>query len=230
MQSTPRPKNIQTFTCQGCGEEWTRVAVRGQRPRWCPNCRGKQMKPCGTCGKRSPIIRHTKNCDSCWGAIQQQRLERKLPAVYNGPKHPPRPTVHVRGGRRFISSQCRVCDKPFLSSYRESACSTHCHKLHVRNLRSLAKVRRAMRKRNAYVADVSRKKVFEADGYRCHICGRKTNPTKVAPHPTAPTIDHVIPLALGGTHEPLNTRTACFRCNSSKGHTGHGDQMLLIAI
>jgi len=51
---------------------------------------------------------------------------------------------------------------------------------------------------------------------------------QTVPHPKAPTIDHVIPLAQGGTHEPLNCRAAHFLCNSLKSHQGHGDQMLLL--
>lgn len=67
-------------------------------------------------------------------------------------------------------------------------------------------------------------------GYKKGCRGGKTDPTKAAPHPNSPTIDHVIPLAQGGTHEPPNCRTACFQCNSHKGDRGGGEQMLLVAI
>ncbi|WP_227979969.1 HNH endonuclease [Nocardia spumae] len=66
------------------------------------------------------------------------------------------------------------------------------------------------------------------DGYRCHICRRNTDRSKVVPHPKAPTIDHLIPLSLGGTHEPANVATACFLCNSRKGAIGAGDQLALL--
>lgn len=230
MHDTPPPKAVQTCTCQGCNAEWTRPTVRGQRPRWCPACQGKQMKTCGTCGKRAPITRHTKNCDPCWETIQRARLEKKLPVPYAGPKHVAPPIVHAKSARRFNAGQCRTCGAGFVTTGLWVTCSTECGDAYGREQRSLHKTRRATRKRGAYVADVSRRKVYEADGYRCHICNRKTDPTKPVPHPKAPTIDHVIPLALGGTHEPVNCRTACFRCNSTKGHTGHGDQMLLIAV
>lgn len=42
---------------------------------------------------------------------------------------------------------------------------------------------------------------------RCWMCGR----------PYANTIDHVIPLARGGSHWPSNLRPACKSCNSRKG-------------
>jgi len=62
---------------------------------------------------------------------------------------------------------------------------------------------------------------------RCHICNKAVKRDAVVPHPLAPTIDHVIPLAVGGTHEPLNCRCAHYICNARKGHRG-GEQLLLI--
>ncbi|WP_353962043.1 HNH endonuclease [Mycolicibacterium houstonense] len=88
--------------------------------------------------------------------------------------------------------------------------------------------RKRARKAGAYVEPVYRKRVFNRDGYRCHLCGKKTDQTKKVPHPKAPTLDHIIPLASGGTHEPSNCRCACFLCNSLKGDRGGGEQLLLI--
>jgi 5-methylcytosine-specific restriction endonuclease McrA len=51
-----------------------------------------------------------------------------------------------------------------------------------------------------------REAVFRRDGHVCYRCGR-----------WAGTIDHVIPLALGGDHSLSNLRPACQRCNSSTG-------------
>lgn len=109
-------------------------------------------------------------------------------------------------------------------------CSPECHKAYLRQERHRHKAKRRAVKRDAYIADVYRHKVFTADGYRCHICRRKTDPNKQVPHPKAPTLDHVVPLAQGGTHEPSNCRTACFLCNSLKGDRGGGEQMLLLAV
>lgn len=81
--------------------------------------------------------------------------------------------------------------------------------------------------RSAFVADVSPAKVFQADGYRCHLCKRLTLADKVVPHPRAPTVDHVIPLSRGGTHEPSNCRTACFHCNSTKRDGWLSEQLAL---
>ena len=47
-------------------------------------------------------------------------------------------------------------------------------------------------------------------------------------HPLSPTIDHVIPLSKGGTHEPGNCRLACFRCNAIKSDGGGGEQFAFV--
>lgn len=57
-----------------------------------------------------------------------------------------------------------------------------------------------------YAWRVIRKRVLEAYGYRCHYCGGE-----------AKTVDHVVPLADGGTADPSNLVAACVSCNSSRG-------------
>jgi 5-methylcytosine-specific restriction endonuclease McrA len=49
--------------------------------------------------------------------------------------------------------------------------------------------------------------VFEAHGRICPICGSETDLT----------IDHIRPLARGGTSDPENLHVLCRRCNSRKG-------------
>ncbi|MBF6368413.1 HNH endonuclease [Nocardia puris] len=70
--------------------------------------------------------------------------------------------------------------------------------------------------------------MFERDRWKCHLCKRKVRRSAVVPHPLAPTIDHVIPLSKGGTHEPANCATAHFRCNYTKRDCGGGEQLALL--
>lgn len=53
-----------------------------------------------------------------------------------------------------------------------------------------------------------RKYVLERDNHRCNSCGA-TNDL---------TVDHIIPLAKGGTNDLSNFHTLCRRCNSQKKH------------
>lgn len=76
--------------------------------------------------------------------------------------------------------------------------------------------------------EVWRSRIFERDGWRCQLCRLKVDRRRVVPHPKAPTLDHIIPLAKGGTHEPANVQLACFRCNCLKGDRAASDQLRLI--
>lgn len=51
--------------------------------------------------------------------------------------------------------------------------------------------------------------------------------TQAVPHPKAPTIDHVVPLAEGGHDTRANVQLAHFLCNSIKGRGG-SQQLALI--
>lgn len=92
----------------------------------------------------------------------------------------------------------------------------------------MSKARRRAREKDAFVADVNRYEIFERDKWTCKLCHRKVNRRAVVPHPKAPVLDHVIPLAGDGTHEPANVQCAHFLCNSLKSDRGGGEQLMLI--
>lgn len=51
----------------------------------------------------------------------------------------------------------------------------------------------------------------------CGICDRPMDASLVWPDPFSKSIDHIMPLSLGGTHERHNLQWAHLRCNISKG-------------
>ena len=53
--------------------------------------------------------------------------------------------------------------------------------------------------------------IFRRDQYRCQICGAK------ASDGTRLEVDHKVAVANGGTNEPDNLWTLCFKCNRGKG-------------
>jgi len=64
---------------------------------------------------------------------------------------------------------------------------------------------------------VDRLAVFARDGYECHICGGICTPR----HPDRrewPTLDHLVPLSLGGHHLMENVATAHYSCNTGRGN------------
>jgi 5-methylcytosine-specific restriction endonuclease McrA len=85
---------------------------------------------------------------------------------------------------------------------------------------SAAVSRRRAAKQNALVdADISILGLRKRDGDQCAYCDNslifgKTNGYE----PLKATIDHVLPLSLGGEHSWDNVVLACSACNSSKGN------------
>lgn len=118
------------------------------------------------------------------------------------------------GNASWTMGWCQRCGSAFLSSRSGVRYCTRGCKGSDRNDR-----RRAGAK-GIKVTPGRRHVVFTRDRWVCHICHRKVRRTACVPHPFAPTIDHVIPLAelarTGSPDGPWNWRTAHFRCNSTK--------------
>lgn len=54
-----------------------------------------------------------------------------------------------------------------------------------------------------------RYEILRRDGHTCRYCGATPPDVKL-------TVDHVVPVALGGTDEPTNLVSACAECNAGK--------------
>jgi len=65
----------------------------------------------------------------------------------------------------------------------------------------------AARGGNGWTWQRMRKSVLERDGYRCTGCGGIGVKFEV---------DHIVPLAAGGSNEPENLRTLCIHCHASR--------------
>lgn len=52
--------------------------------------------------------------------------------------------------------------------------------------------------------------IFKRDGFKCQYCG-------ATPVQAALVVDHVVPVAEGGTNDPANLISACEPCNQGKG-------------
>lgn len=66
---------------------------------------------------------------------------------------------------------------------------------------------RKAKRRSEWVSRARRNQLYERDGYRCRYCGGYQGLT----------LDHLLPVAQGGSHESENLVTCCKSCNSKKG-------------
>jgi len=123
-----------------------------------------------------------------------------------------------------------------VTRYQQLTCGNpECMKIYLREsprhkaIRRKNHQRRRARERIAFVEDVEVMLHFQWQKGRCYHCNRKIDLTKSAPHPKSLTLDHLVPLALGGDHSYANTAASCWDCTCSiKGDRAIGEQLKLV--
>ncbi len=79
-----------------------------------------------------------------------------------------------------------------------------------------ADIRRRHQLKSTQVEPIISKDIFERDNWICHLCGNPVDPTLEWPDPMSPSLDHIVPLANGGSHTEDNVACSHLRCNLSK--------------
>lgn len=181
-----------------------RRSVNGYRPR--------ADHPCSECGR------------PCWKADEHRR----------NPEHQVVCLECRRAANRLF---CPQCDVPFVTKCRATFCSLRCSSLYrwAHTDRPPRKKKFGTRRERAIrfglpweVYDAL--EIFERDRWRCQLCRKKVDREKRWPDPSAPTIDHVIPLSVPGSTGDVrsNVWCACWRCNHLKSNRGGGEQLALL--
>ena len=81
--------------------------------------------------------------------------------------------------------------------------------------------RRRARIAGVIVEAVSAASILSRDKGRCGICGKPVTPEML-------TLDHVVPIAMGGEHSYRNLQIAHRRCNERKGARAIGQQVRML--
>ena len=188
-QPGPRHKRAK-MSCIGCGAKVEKYPSGKRRPFCSFFCRDLYMASNGL--GRWGEAAESRRVESIRKASAERRLEREPSWV--GSFSP------------VAATRCRSCDSVFCHDARRQRryCSKPC-----------AEKARAIRRRGR--SKIRRDAIFERDNYTCWICERRCNPRDIVPADLAPTVDHLIPRARGGSDDPENLATACFACNSKRG-------------
>jgi len=104
---------------------------------------------------------------------------------------------------------CQLCSDRY-KRRKEHACARH--KAYMKHQRKC----REEQLRKAFVEDVDYNMVFKRDKGVCQICGLPVHPIKNIDSNWDGTIDHVVPLSIGGKHAVSNCQLAHRICNSLK--------------
>ncbi len=120
----------------------------------------------------------------------------------------------------LIPKPCVSCGQEFNRFSSGTTCES-CKAKSVRQSRALRRAR--LRGAGAYDAGIDHESVHKRSDGRCALCGGRVSHPSVwldwdgaTWMPTAPTVDHIIPLARGGTHTWSNVQLAHHLCNSKK--------------
>jgi len=236
-----KPRHVTMYrNCLCCGKEF-KVKVRHPEQEYC--CRS-----CGAMRTIKEVIPKVKHyCIVCGKEIiGQSRMFcsdecRKENARLKFQKHKKtkqyREELNRQNGRYVPKPGkvkiCEYCRKEFKTNRPEKKyCSKQCRSKAYYSSETKREERRRYRARkvNAYVSRVVTKDTYKRDKGICQICGKPIDLKYKSPHPMSLTIDHIIPLSLGGTHEPKNVQIAHMICNSTKGNRGvdGGEQLRIL--
>lgn len=162
---------------------------------------GKRI--CARCGKDTPLAdMWVSNCRTCG---------LKIAAEYRA--------AHPIPLKRDLKCTCRICGKTFMGNSKNCVtCSEKCRKKNSSLLDAISHDKRRVRLLGCETEKIDRIRVFQRDGWICGLCGEPVDPNANKKDPMRASLDHIIPVSLGGSHTWGNVQLAHLRCNSSKGN------------
>ena len=127
--------------------------------------------------------------------------------------------VHQRNVENFVPivSTCKECSKVFTTTFDHRSqlfCSEECS---IRYWKKLYKQNRKIQIREAYVEPVNLWDLYNRDYGICSICGLPVPDSSEPSNIWAATVDHIVPLSLGGEHSTMNCQLSHRICNCLKG-------------
>ena len=195
--------------CERCGRKY----IRGRKTKYCSNeCMWEHNKEaekikradinykrpvreykhtCSVCGKE--FISSSGNAKAC------QECKYKL--------------IVKTKREKIVKRNCVWCGREFQANGTQAQqrfCSDTCNDAYN------SKIRRA-RVREAKIKPVYFHDIYKRDNGICQICNKPVYLNRGKYHPLSATLDHIIPLVKGGSHEPGNIQLAHRICNMKKG-------------
>jgi 5-methylcytosine-specific restriction endonuclease McrA len=145
--------------------------------------------------------------------------------------------LEIKQAKRLSPRYCVVCKAVELERKQGLRLCAHCGEIaraiarkkgrRVRRRKYGKDWRQIARTRGVAYEPVNRLTVFERDGWICQLCGKPTNPKAPRTHNSAPSLDHRIPISLGGPHLYSNVQCAHLKCNVMKGNRSERGQLPL---
>lgn len=206
--------------CLNCGEALPRDRHRGRKycSARCSNAYGKRRRLLVS----SPYMRHA-HCNHCGADLNGKAGQR-----FCNEQCERRERAYPGSARYFAGRKCEYCEDsiPIGARYNKRHCTNRCTVLANQIVR---RARRAGRP----VERISRRKIFDRDGWICHICREPVDPALVDPDPMSASLDHLIPFCDPASpgHVAVNVALTHWQCNVAKnGRTRPEDWALHRAL
>jgi hypothetical protein len=200
QKGSGRPRRFCTDTCKA--RAMNRRSRRARLP-----LREARERVCAHCGKTFIAKRVDRMyCYDSWCGQLAYQARRSLGSP-----------------RRIFEHEvrCDECGQTFTARHPTARwCSKPCANRHWGRVRSR---RRGPLSTKPYTD----REIFERDGWKCHLCGKKVSKTASRTDPKGATIDHLVPISLGGSDEAANVATAHYRCNLDKRARAMNEQLRL---
>jgi hypothetical protein len=183
-----RTNNKAQFCSSACRLYLRETKLRAKRPTWKTEPSG--TRSCAACGYRFNVGKPGRiYCDDCTGGL-------------------------CRSASRLSAAPCSVCCKPFIHSGLVHRCGDCAFRLNrSKNKRKNKRRSSAPRGERYVLADL----IAAAEGI-CHLCAQPVDLSASGLNPFGPTIDHLVPLSLGGIDCRSNVALAHRICNTRRGN------------
>lgn len=134
-------------------------------------------------------------------------LVRYIPPQRQAPPEPKR--------KLWFSGYCKICGTIVVTNYGGTCCSKVCSNANKKRRNSDKHKRRRARLRGSQVDRIRSHDIYQRDNWQCGLCGKTVDPNH-QDKMQRESLDHIVPLAAGGTHTADNLQLAHRICNSIK--------------
>lgn len=207
LQTEANEKNAIDMVAR-CGDEWEYVGgYTGSEGQMIV-----RHKPCGTeMSKSSQTVRKGRQliCKHCIDEAKAKRetIQKETRRFYQP----------VKKVKLQEMKECAVCGSFYFSS-RTKYCSDECSRKAMNRYFTDRKEIKRKQARTKQSYEITVRSLYNRDSGICWICGGMCNINADGKSNDYPSIDHIIPVSLGGKDEWDNVRLAHRICNSLRGN------------
>lgn len=188
--------------CRHCSAPLKRKSRNGPWPRYCSaSCRARA---CDLRARADGREAEWDRADRMRKRSSRLRSLRSVACAHCAVEFTP-----LRRGKRYCTREC--VNAAFGARRRATAAGRA-------KLTDYQRTRVARAKGATELEPIIAALVFERDDWTCGLCHEPIQTGVPKRHPLSPSLDHIVPLSLGGQHTHDNVQAAHLICNGRKGN------------